>query len=663
MDDKIDFNSKTQDEENRILSIIDEKYSIQQIDNIIYDIRREFYEEKPVDINTFIYDTHFLGNSLKDVFFPLWTKLLKKVHPSPFVNNFYEIILEAPLGAGKSYVSAVSLLYEIYKLLCMRSPQDFYNLGAGTRIYFIIFSVTLDSADINWNYIKTFMKKSPWFQGLATKITQAKKLSSNEQDIFKDIFIGIGSNTDHSISRAIFGGQLDEGNFQSKASNQAYENYEALITRIESRFMSGQGTPPGILWLTSSPTLESSFTTDRIQASKKLESTLVVENIPIWEVLKGTDRHRKTYVSGKSFYVFCGDATKDPFIINSGNKNLILDKKQVIKVPYEHYNVFKRNTPKALRDNAGRRISITSNLFSSKDDIKKLMTAPNRFKTPIDERFIKLSENTIGNTGSGIIKIGMKSNTNLIDFIIDREYFKQPMFHYAYRFIHIDIGAKIDRCGIASSFAIYTDQRFYQTTQEVIDRSHKFFYNEWAIALEAFEGDEIPFGRIIDLLVFLKNLGYPIKLITTDQREGGRKLRQDLTEAGFETGYLSMDKDRIEYDDFQDLCLEERTILADVPLTFLELSELQDNGTSNKKPTIDHPKYFSTSIDGLVIKGTKDISDAVGGSIINASKAKSIFNPILLYNKHQQANNSKNNMEKMYNQSMINKFGNKLFKK
>lgn len=663
------FKSETQDLEQKILKNLD-NFNIDQISEHLYDIRKEFYTEKPVDITTFIFDKRFLGNSLAHVFYPIWHRLLKKIHISPFVNNFYEIILEAPLGSGKSYVSAVSILYEVYKLILLNNPQEFYNLGAGTRIYFLIFSVTLDSADINWKYIKTLMLNSPFFQELMNivnkdermKIGKGQKLSSNEQNIFKDVYIAIGSNTDHSISRAIFGGQLDEGNFQKKSSNQAYENYDALITRIESRFMSGMGNPPGVLWLTSSPTFESSFSTSRIQASKGLDSTLVIENIPIWKVLKGTDKFKKIYKSNKSFYVFTGDTVRDPFIITKDNKELLKVEQKLLKVPYEHFGVFKRNTPKALRDNAGFRISVTSNLFRSKDSFKRLMTAPNKFITPIDDRFVELSSKTIGNTGTGIIKCGMKSQVNLIDFL-NREYFENILFPYSYRFIHIDIGAKIDRCGISSSFGIYTDERMYQTTETVETRKQRFIYNEWAIALEALEGDEIPFNIIINVLVYLKNvLNYPIELVTTDQREGGRKLRQDLQLAGFNTGYLSMDKSRVEYDEFQDLCLEERCILTDVPLLFLEATELQDNEANN--PIIDHPKYFTQLINGKAVKGTKDIIDSVAGSVINVHRAKVIANMLHLYNQAQaqNQNNFINNATKMYNQNMINKFGNKLYK-
>lgn len=656
MQDKIINNFVTLKEENEILKKLDEHASIKEIENIIYSIRKEFYEDKPVDIETFITDPYFLGESLNGILYPIWLNLLKSVHPSPFVNTFYEIILEAPLGSGKSYVGCISILYEIYKLILLCEPQLFYNLDTGTKIYFIIFSVTLDSADINWRYIRSFMKKSRFFNELGTKLSKAQ--SMQEQNVMKDIYVSLGSNTNHSISRAIFGGQLDEGNFQKESSNQAYENYDALITRTDSRFSSETGTPAGILWLCSSPTLESSFTKTRIEESKTNPNTLVVENITKWDVLKGTDKYKKTYKSGKYFPVFVGDSIREPFIIQDKETLSKYPKELILPVPMEHKRVFSINPKKALRDSGGRRLTVSGSLFKSKDEIKRLMTVQNKFKTNIDERFISISQNTLGNTGTGIIKLGMKSNINLIDYIVDKDFFKKPDHPWAYRFIHIDIGAKIDRCGISSSYSIYKNNIYYQNNLELEERKNRIFYNDFAIALEAEEGDEIPFSKIIDLLVYLKLLGYPIQLITTDQREGGRKLRQDLTQQGLNTDYLSMDTGRDNYDTFQDLCVEERCILCDVPLLFIELAELQDNGNNGKKPIINHLKWF-TMVNG--VKATKDISDSTAGSIISASKAQYVFNPALLFNEYAEQNQEKRNLERMVKRNKFKGLGNGLF--
>jgi hypothetical protein len=481
------------------------------------------------------------------------------------------------------------------------------------------------------------MQKSPWFQDalrvFKRKITQAKKLGNNEQFIGKDIYVGLGSNTDHSISRRVFGGVLDEGNFQSGGeSRQAYENYEAMITRIEASFSSDQGVPPGILWLASSPTFESSFITERVQAAQGLESTLVVENIPIWVLKKNSGN----YNSGKYFEVFVGDGIRDPFILTDDNKLTLSPESKVIKVPQEHYVLFKKNTAKALRDLGGRRINATTSFFKSKDRVRSLYTMPNIFTTDI-------------------IEVGMKTElSHIIKAIVNLDFFKTPMMPWAYRFIHIDIGAKIDRLGIACVFAVYKDQTYYSTPDSINERTQRFFYGEWGVTLQALENDEIPFSLVVNLFIYLKSIGFPIQLITTDQMEGGRKLRQDLTQAGFSTDYQSVDKDRAEYDTYHDLIEEERAIFPLIDdehgLLFLETTELIDGGPKAKHPTINHPKKFKVEYKGSN-RGSKDLADGYCGAINSANKAKLIFNPLIMFGHGQNEKRTKNgNMfEDLYN--------------
>ena len=84
---------------------------------------------------------------------------------------------------------------------------------------------------------------------------------------------------------------------------------------------------------------------------------------------------------------------------------------------------------------------------------------------------------------------------------------------------------------------------------------------------------------------------------------------------------------------------EERMLLADVPLTYIELTELIDHQNNGHKPVIDHPKHFMTLISEIgKVLATKDLSDAICGSINGVAKLKQIFNPIMLYTKHREQN-------------------------
>ncbi len=482
-------------------------------------------------------------------------------------------------------------------------------------------------------------------KGLERDVPYLKPKNKVEQFIGKDIYIGLGSNTDHSISRRVFGGVLDEGNFQKGGeSRQAYDNYEGMITRIEASFSSEQGVPPGILWLASSPTFESSFITERITAAQGQSSTLVVENIPIWVLKKNSG----TYTSGKSFEVFVGDGIRDPFIVNDENRQGLSKEHTIIRVPMEHHVIFKKNTAKALRDLAGRRINASSSFFKSKDRLGSIMTLPNLFYTDV-------------------LKVNMKTPLDtLMKAISNIEYFKDPMNPFAYRFVHLDIGAKKDRMGIACVHAIYKDSTYYATPDSVNERTQRHFYGEWGIALEAEENQEIPFSLVVSFLIYLKSIGYPIYLVTTDQMEGGRKLRQDLIQAGLNADYLSVDKNRAEYDVTHDLIEEERMNLPikddEHGLVFLELSELIDGGATAKSPVINHPKKFKTEYKGSN-RGTKDLADGYCGAANSCNNAKHIFNPLIMFKQgkeKKESSKSGNSILDLYNNRRLSEFTNSL---
>ncbi len=68
------------------------------------EIDRPAYEEKPVDIETFINDPVFLGDVFEEAFYPFWLNFLKELYPSPFYSTQYEVICQLPIGSGKTTV-------------------------------------------------------------------------------------------------------------------------------------------------------------------------------------------------------------------------------------------------------------------------------------------------------------------------------------------------------------------------------------------------------------------------------------------------------------------------------------------------------------------------------------------------------------------------------
>jgi hypothetical protein len=115
--------------------------------NLIY----QDYEEIPVDIETFLKDPKYLGKGLineegKFTVFPYWIDTLKKIFPDNLTTAYNTIILTGPIGIGKSFEAVLIILYQLYRMLCLKDPYLFYGLQPIDKITFSMLNITLDTA-------------------------------------------------------------------------------------------------------------------------------------------------------------------------------------------------------------------------------------------------------------------------------------------------------------------------------------------------------------------------------------------------------------------------------------------------------------------------------------------------------------------------------------
>jgi hypothetical protein len=109
--------------------------------------------------------------------------------------------LTGSIGIGKSNIAAVILLYDLYKLLCLRSPQSYYGLTPTTKIVLAIFNITLDLVGAVGLQIWTDnIASSPFFQ----EIIDFNPRSPEAIKFPKNIDIVVGSRFKHSLGSAVF---------------------------------------------------------------------------------------------------------------------------------------------------------------------------------------------------------------------------------------------------------------------------------------------------------------------------------------------------------------------------------------------------------------------------------------------------------------------------
>jgi len=536
------------------------------------------YEEIPVDIETFVDDPYYLGNYFgEDGIYPFWRKVLKEIYPSPFSHRYWLVGLRGAIGIGKTTAAAVGVLYDTYRLLCLRVPQkSFPGLLPSTKLVFAIFNSTLTlAADVVWDKISQMIASSPYFSEKMTE-ARAEPIPKDDKTLFpKRIDFFIGSRIGHTLGKAIYSAIIDEANFEV-ITDQTTKTFRSLLRRMESRFANfttdGESVPYGTLWLISSESDKASPLNQLLSKYGKAPGVKVIRTRR-WD--KPGD------YSGETFKVFIGSSNMDPFIIEEGDKVDVPDD-LILEVPVEFRRYFEIDITEALRDIGGVEVGGPRKLFPKVSVLDKAATVPHHFSTDA-------------------IELHPKDGTRIQEFLLTPEYFKNPISPTSPRHVHIDLGLTGDLAGIGISFirgyktSSYRDPTTFEEITEVVPE----VVVELVIGIKAYPGEQIPFWKIREFILWLSGVGYPISSVTADGFQSADML-QLMSKAGYTTRVLSVDRTPEPYFSFRVAVHEERCRIPRCKLLLEELSKLEIDPKYKK---VDHPSDSS-----------KDLADGVCGS-------------------------------------------------
>jgi len=95
-------------------------------------------------------------------------------------NKFKELLLSCGRKGGKTTISSMLLLYEVYKILVLHNdPQEDYGLMPKERIYFMLIGPSKEqSQNVSFDYVKTLAKTSPYLRNFISNET-------NEELVFE----------------------------------------------------------------------------------------------------------------------------------------------------------------------------------------------------------------------------------------------------------------------------------------------------------------------------------------------------------------------------------------------------------------------------------------------------------------------------------------------
>lgn len=569
------------------------------------------YREIPVDIDTFIEDDRFLGKSTDNgrLVYPGWRRILRECFPDPFTSPYDLIVLTGCIGAGKSTFAKIASSYCMHKFLCIENPHRFYSHVPTTEYLHFTFSpVAGTGADIIENEMWLLWKESSWFQDLLIK---------NGGYLPHRAGTGSGSRPSANVGRAIFCSVCTEVNFSGYVSEtlNPMAQFNSIYRRMESRFLyKGRLPYPAII--------DSSISDDNDMVStlKKnfKKAKMRVFEFAIWEI-----KDRSLY-SDQTFEVFCGDDKIDPFIITPEDPTGQIVKAspetshRVIQVPMDFYASFTSDLRTSIRDIAGVATASNSQFITNAAALNAAFDQPN----PITKQIIRigiapqykevsLSDYFEPEYWSKFVRVVDDPYAEL-DLDIKRLMTNEKLnkVHTEAgdtrpRSFHVDLGLVNDKTGIGCTLIdrYVKILRSDPVTGETSIYNEPVYLNEWVMYVGAAPNDEVPIYKVRDFFIDLRTRGVNVWKITCDGYQS-RQLMQELTVAGFNVEYLSVDRSKDAYLALKRSILESRYHTSTNHRLLVELKELIDT-----RDKIDHPE------SGELGDGSKDGADCAAGSL------------------------------------------------
>ena len=552
---------------------------------VIYEmVGKEIYNTCPVDIRTFINDPYFLGEIYGGCLFKIWRDLLDEVYPAPFLKKYDHIVLSCSTRAGKTYCTAIIMLYEVYWLSCMINPIKTLNVA---NIVIALLSKDASTAISQiGSEVYRGLTQSPYFRGVVKEKLSFSKIDKEGVHIMDDVIVKAGSSLSTIIGTNLYCSCLDECNAPSSriAQENLVETRMKMYNEMQDRRRASYDRAPkpvGMLMFTSSPTDEGDVLSEIIEDLKLKEAKgevkpLIRDNISRWEAREES--------MDDTFDFFLGSDTKDPCVVDETIQLKPEELDRIIQVPIKYQGDFITNPYESIQNIAGRRTMPETSLFNTVAVFEKVFSKKQDiFETDTPE-------------------ISVDSFRSLDDFLKEdkKDYFSHPNRPDCFRYIHLDMAYRCDRFGIAS---VYSDRVKYVSEEDGHEILRRKYFVDFCLGITSKNKESVDILKILEFIYSLKEKGYPLKLVTTDNHQG-EIARQMIAKRGVKTEYLSMEKSKEQYLNLKNIIITESLEGYHNPALIKELRGLRE---SQKK--IEKGKGY-----------TDDMSDALAGALWSCSQ-------------------------------------------
>ena len=525
------------------------------------------FEEKPVDLRTFVTSPDYLGlPPLSENQYTLIEKSSQIYKESTLIKLYgeelgkhvfnqtcVEVIAQLGKGSGKDYSSTISVAYIVYLLLCLKDPAAYY--GKPPKDAIDILNIAINAQQANNVFFKGFkmrIENSPWFAGKytdkASEIKFDKSITVHSGHSEREAWEGYNVMVVILDEISGFATESTSGHDQAKTADAIYDMYRASV---DSRF-----PDVGKVILLSFPR----FKNDPIQ--KFYESVIAEkETIVRTEILK-LDQDLPNGTEGNEFEV----AWEEDHIISYVYPRVFALKRPTWEVnPTKKITdftvAFHKNAPDALGRFACMPSDAVDAFFKSREKIEK----------------------AFNQAGLAVDKFGRLEDWFKPD--LEKDYF-----------IHVDLAQKHDHCAVAMGHVSkWVDIKVTDTYSQPAPIVNIDAVRFWTPTPDK----SVDFTEVKDYILSLRTRGFNIKTCTFD-RWNSHDMMQQLKKYGINTEILSVSKKH--YDDMAMVVLEERLSGPHIQLLIDELLQLRI-----MRDKVDHPR-----------KGSKDLADAVCGAVYNS---------------------------------------------
>jgi hypothetical protein len=532
------------------------------------------YEEMPVSIREFVEDAYYLNFTTAR---PGLIEALVEIFGEEFnpdrISNYERAMFTGAIGIGKTTFASIAIPYMVYVTLCLKDPQGFYGLAAGTRIAFMQMSTSTKQAlEVMFGDLKARIDNCQWFIDNYQYDDKYTKMMKFPKNIW--ILPG-GSEETQFEGYNILGGILDEMDSHKISENKDYADtgFDTIHARIASRFpdftdLENQGHR-GILICIGQMKKSNGFGNRKYKEFLK-DPKAYVKRQTIWESY-GWDKWTRDDGSRASFFY----DTKVKKIV----PKLIADRvnnPNLLEIPLAYKYDFENKPEKALKDLAGIPPEVEDAFITLVDRIEACSV---RWV----ERF--------NGRGSPV-----KPTTTRVEF---EDWFKGglPVRHH----LHIDFAKSANGDALGMAFGHIAEM------VEIDGETKPYIVIDAMMRIKAAAGTEVMFQEVRNVIYYLReDLNFRITSVTMDGYHSTDTYQQ-LRKRKFKAEELSVDKSYIPYEDLRDAIYERRIDFPPymtyvnrgdsslVEIAVQELMQLQDTG---KK--IDHPP-----------DGSKDVADTL----------------------------------------------------